>query len=213
MKLDQIIEAKYYRKHSVDSVYDRLTDMVDTAFHGISVSRPKIPLSYENALTVRVYLHAADTEQEAINQVQSLMQKHGIPFTDIGYAIDYGNRSWRVTVTYDPDNLNEARYYRRHTLKQIEQRLQELSHETKRDDVYVYVSDQSIINDQVHADFYVCGIEEHDDVVKAIEQFLSKQGIPYTRIWNVINITYRNTGFKYTATMTYDPKQIADREL
>jgi len=105
----------------------------------------------------------------------------------------------------------EARYYRRHTLKQIEKRLQELSHETVRDDIYV--ADMAIVNDQVHADLYVYGIEDEDDVVRAIEQFLEKQGIPYTRVWNVINTTYRDTGFVYQATMSYDPKQIADREL
>jgi len=98
----------------------------------------------------------------------------------------------------------EARYYRQPTLKQIEKRLQELSHETKRDDIYVY--DQAVVNNSVHADFYVYGIEEHDDVVEAIKRFLIKQGIPFTKIWNVINTTYRNTGFKYTATMTYNPK-------
>ncbi len=211
MKLEHIIEAKYYRKHSVDDVYARLVDMSNVTFKGISVSNPQIPLSYENALTVRVFLHNADTEQEAINQVRSLMKKYGIPFTDIGYVVDYGNRSWRVTVSYDPTHLNEARYYRRHTLKQIEQRLGELSRETKKDDIYV--SDQSIINGKVHADLYVYGIEDEDDVVKTVEQFFIKQGIPFTRIWNVINTTYRNTGFQYTATMTYDPKQIADREL
>jgi len=105
----------------------------------------------------------------------------------------------------------EAKYYRKPTLKQIEKRLQELSHETMRDDVYV--SSGEIVNDKIHADFYVYGIEDEDDVVKAIERFLGKHGIPYTRVWNVINTTYRNTGFIYQATVSYDPKQIADREL
>ena len=211
MKLEHIIEARYYRKHSALSVYARLVSISGTVFEKMAMTSPVWLTSDQNAVTARFYAYDADSEQEAINQVQALLQRFGIPYSELGSVVEYGNRQWRVTMIYGPDRIAEARYYRRHTLKQIEQRLKELSRETVRDDVYV--ADQAIVDGKVHADVYVYGIDDENDVEETIERFLDHHGIPFTRIWQMINVTRRHEAAVYTATMTYDPEQIADREL
>lgn len=115
MKLEHIIEARYYRKHSVDSVHNRLSKLAGK--YGpprMELTAPVRLVSDKNVVTARFYLSDVDSKQEAINRVQSFLQKHGIPFTNIGNTIDYRMRSWRVTMTYAPDRLpdrlTEARY-------------------------------------------------------------------------------------------------------
>ncbi|KKM71030.1 hypothetical protein LCGC14_1434590, partial [marine sediment metagenome] len=129
MELEHIIEARYYRKHSAESVYDRLASMTNTEFKGISIGHPEHrDAGSQNNVNCRLYISNADSEQDAINQAESLLQKYGIPFDDIGNIQNYSAhlQKWRVTMTYDPDNLNEARYYGRHSPEQILKRLKEL---------------------------------------------------------------------------------------
>ena len=145
MKLDQIVEARYYRKHTALSVYARLVQISSTVFEKMAMTSPVWLKSDRNAVTARFYAYDADSEQDAINQTQALLQRFGIPYTELGSVVEYGNHQWRVTMIYGPDRIAEAQYYRKRSLKEIEKRLGELSYATVKDDIYI--SDQAIVGD------------------------------------------------------------------
>ncbi len=202
MKLNQIIEAQYYRRHTVKGVHDRLKNMAGTVLKGMAVATPEYPISNQNSVSVKIYIHNADSKQDAINQVFGLLQKYGVPYTDIGSIMSVSNIAWRVTMTYAPDRLTEAIYSGRWSVIDVANRLNHKFNRTEN----VKVIDVTIPNpDTVVARFNVVAYSRQD-ATNEVKRYLRKFGIPYTEFQDFQELRTN----VWEVTMTYNPDNLTE---
>lgn len=215
MKILDILEAKYYGRHSADAVFKRLVDRTNIQ----TDSQHKL-MSYiydvemkHGVVKARIYLYDVDSEQQAISQAERLLHQHGIPFTDIGEGNQTGQSRWVLVMTYNP-TVTEARYYGRHTVDDVRNRLEKIARDhNKSENVRIleawmapraghHTSELTLDapDEVVFAHLYIVDADSKQDAENEIRLYLKKFGIPYTGIYDLQQAQRR-----WEATMIYDP--------
>ncbi|KKN25210.1 hypothetical protein LCGC14_0887360, partial [marine sediment metagenome] len=218
MKILEILEARYYGRHSVDAVYKRLVDRANIQ----TDSQHKL-MSYiydvemgEGLVRAKVYLYDVDSEQHAISQAERLLHLHGIPYTDIRGGMHVGTNRWILVMTYKP-TVTEAKYYQRHSAEDVKDRLEKTARKhNKWENVRVleaWLGSKDDLGAQgtptfVFAHLYVVNADTKQDAENEIRLHLKKFGIPYTRIQDLESLIAVPAGTprsSWEATLVYDP--------
>jgi len=119
MKIIDILEAKYYGKHTGPAVVERLNELskrfrTSNITTGVLVNNAW--LWADNKAKADFTVHGVKNHRHVKEKVKQFLESHGIPFTEIFDVVYQANMSgtnrWMATMVYDPNPVTEARYYR-----------------------------------------------------------------------------------------------------
>ena len=221
MKVSHILEARYYGRHALNDVLRHYQKIVDDYRHHKDVGMLEA-YKDKNAVYGEMCVYDVDTAEELKREVRDFMKANKAPYDDIDFIVD--NRDpgdstfgWTATLVYKGEppherpskhkqrqmafaqrnRINEARYYGRHTRKDVIKQYQKAIDKGKhKRNAYVrawsgpaqnvFLRSMEVTDDYLWGDIFVKDATGPDeDVADEIEQYLKDMNVPITKIYDI----------------------------
>jgi len=227
MKIIEILEAKYYGRHSVDDIVKRLQELSKASGPSIRGSVDDVIVDIPTKLDYGMYawftVRGAKTKEDVKYKIKHFLRHHNIPYDDIYEIVHHAlpddinpTTRWTAIMSYDP-GLTEARYYGKHNVDDVRNRLEQTAREhNKHENVRILEAWQGDDDADfkygigvVYAHLYVVNADSKQDAENEIRLYLKKFGIPYTGIQDLEQYPTPINDHRsaWEATMVYDPQQ------
>ncbi len=232
MKITDILEARYYGRHTPVSVGLRLNKIARkyNAVENVRVLDVYHPS--DDVMYTKLYIVNADSAQHAENEVRSFLKKFGIPHTQISDVTSYHD-AWEASMKYKPKGqVTEAKYYGKHSPEDVKDRLDQTAYKhnkwenvrvleawladrpSRQGDIPVMHVKEPFVNPVVFAHVYVVNADSEQDAENEIRLYLKKFGIPFTGIEDLEEYPtpINDQRSAWEATVRYDPGAQSERQ-
>ena len=206
-----VTEARYYGRHNVDDIIKRLEQLSKASGASIRSSASDIivgdAMKHKDGMYVHFIVRGAKVKEDIKDKIRHYLRHHNIPYTDIYEIVRHSLPNdvnpmtrWTAIMSYFPDRVTEAKYYGKHHVDDVRNRLERIARKhNKYENVRVLEAwlagwhdetpheYQPIVvdlhqSDTVFAHVYVVDADDEKDADNEIRSWLKKFGIPFTRI-------------------------------